>query len=68
MDTDDREERVRQRAHEIWIREGRPEGRSDRHWQQAKDEIEVEEGGSLSVAGEEDPEPIAAPSFPGRDA
>ncbi|UEM22771.1 DUF2934 domain-containing protein [Skermanella mucosa] len=68
MDTDDREERVRQRAHEIWMREGRPEGRRDRHWQEAKDEIEVEEGGSLSAVGEEDPEPIAVPSFPARDA
>jgi hypothetical protein len=55
------EERVRRRAHEIWEREGRPEGRHDQHWQQAKDELAVEDGESLSVAGEEDPEPSILP-------
>ena len=54
----DREERIRQRAHEIWEREGRPEGREQQHWYQALEEIAVEEDGSLSAAGEEDPEPV----------
>ena len=54
----DREEQVRQRAHEIWEREGRPEGREQQHWYQALEEIAVEEDGSLSAAGEEDPEPF----------
>lgn len=27
-----REDRIRQRAHEIWEREGRPEGRHEVHW------------------------------------
>lgn len=31
----DREERIRRRAHEIWEREGRPEGREREHWDQA---------------------------------
>jgi len=57
----DREERIRQRAHEIWEREGRPEGREEQHWYQACEDIAVEEDGSLSAAGEEDPEPIAPP-------
>ena len=47
----DREERIRQRAHEIWEREGRPEGREQQHWYQALEEITVEEEGSLSSAG-----------------
>jgi hypothetical protein len=38
----DREERIRQRAHEIWEREGRPEGREQEHWDQAVQEIESE--------------------------
>jgi hypothetical protein len=37
-----REQRIRQRAYEIWLREGQPEGEQDRHWQQAEREIEEE--------------------------
>ena len=40
--TPDREERIRQRAHELWEREGRPHGRHDDHWQQAREEIDAE--------------------------
>lgn len=40
--TDDRQERIRQRAHEIWEREGRPHGAHERHWHQAANEIEAE--------------------------
>jgi hypothetical protein len=58
----DREERVKQRAQEIWEREGRPEGREQQHWYQALEEIAVEEDGTLSAAGEEDPEPVFMPS------
>jgi hypothetical protein len=32
-------ERIKQRAYEIWEGEGRPEGRHDEHWQQAKGEV-----------------------------
>jgi hypothetical protein len=31
---------VRQRAFEIWLAEGRPEGKADEHWARAEDEIE----------------------------
>ena len=50
------EERIRQRAHEIWEREGRPEGRHEEHWAQAHREIEAE-GGSQ-------PEPAAPDASP----
>jgi hypothetical protein len=36
------EHRIRQRAHEIWEREGRPDGRHHEHWAQARREIEAE--------------------------
>jgi hypothetical protein len=36
------EERVRQRAHEIWEEAGRPDGQHDAHWEQACREIEAE--------------------------
>ena len=39
----DKEQRVRMRAHEIWERHGRPDGRHDEHWQQAEREIEMED-------------------------
>lgn len=37
------EERVRQRAYEIWQREGCPEGRSEENWTLAKEEIAIED-------------------------
>ena len=38
------EDRIRRRAHAIWEREGRPEGRQQEHWERARREIEAEEG------------------------
>jgi hypothetical protein len=35
----DREDRIRQRAYEIWEQEGRPQGEDMRHWLQAFQEI-----------------------------
>ena len=34
------EHRIRERAHEIWIEEGRPEGRATDHWLRARWELE----------------------------
>lgn len=39
------EHRVRERAYEIWEREGRPEGKADAHWRQAEAEIAAEAQG-----------------------
>jgi hypothetical protein len=33
------EDRIRARAHEIWLQEGQPDGRDLAHWQQAEAEI-----------------------------
>jgi len=35
------ERRIRQRAHEIWIEEGRPDGRALDHWLRARWELET---------------------------
>lgn len=35
----DHQERIRQRAHEIWESEGRPEGRDADHWTRAEAEL-----------------------------
>ena len=42
--TDDRQHRIRQRAHAIWERHGRPDGADRDHWDQATREIDAEDG------------------------
>jgi hypothetical protein len=44
-------ERIRQRAYEIWEREGRPEGREQEHWEQAEREIAKARGARQAAAG-----------------
>lgn len=39
----EREERIRRKAHEIWEREGRPDGRSAEHWDMASELVAQEE-------------------------
>jgi len=38
----DREDRIRQRAHEIWESEGRPEGKAQEHWDRAGQDLDHE--------------------------
>lgn len=46
-------ERIRQRAHEIWEEEGRPDGKHEEHWRQAAEELGLtEEDGSEIEAPE----------------
>lgn len=40
----EQEDRIKQRAYEIWEREGRPEGRGEVHWHMAVQEIRAEDG------------------------
>jgi hypothetical protein len=49
-----RDERIRERAHQIWEREGREEGSHDAHWQRAERELDEEEreGGTESSQDE----------------
>jgi Protein of unknown function (DUF2934) len=42
----DQELIIRERAHGIWEREGRPEGRAVVHWQMAAAELAAESGAS----------------------
>ena len=37
------EDRVRERAYDLWERDGRPDGRADEYWQQARSEVEAED-------------------------
>jgi hypothetical protein len=48
--TSDRQERIRQRAYEIWQREGERHGSHEQHWEQATREIDAEDDQSASFA------------------
>jgi hypothetical protein len=48
---DDREEWVRLRAYRLWEEEGRPEGRAQDHWHEAKRRVVLEEGLGEPVEG-----------------
>lgn len=37
---EDREDRIRRRAYDLWEREGRPEGEHERHWHQAARDVD----------------------------
>ncbi len=41
--TDDRQERIRVRAHQIWLDEGQPAGQHERHWHQATADVDRED-------------------------
>lgn len=62
---DDREERIRARAHELWVAEGRPEGQADRHWDAAKEMIALEDGPAATLAPEDS---VATPVEPTQSA
>jgi hypothetical protein len=49
--TNERDDHIRRRAHEIWEREGRPHGRHEEHWAQAAREIEGESSGGRTTGG-----------------
>ncbi|WP_126173537.1 DUF2934 domain-containing protein [Altericroceibacterium xinjiangense] len=56
----DLEKRIRDRAYEIWENEGRPQGRSEDHWAQARAEF----SDARSETGIAPQEPAAAPPAP----
>ncbi|HSI41894.1 MAG TPA: DUF2934 domain-containing protein [Xanthobacteraceae bacterium] len=40
---DEREQRIRERAHQLWEEEGRPDGRHEHHWLRAAHIVATEE-------------------------
>ena len=46
---DDREKRVREISYVIWEQEGRPEGQADRHWQAAREIVELQDAERKNV-------------------
>lgn len=62
----DREDRIREEAYQIWLSEGRPEGRAEVHWAEAKEIIALKDGALQSSlqdpsdTAEENAEPALA--------
>jgi hypothetical protein len=46
--TEDREAKIRRRAHELWEEQGKPEGRETEFWHQAEREVGRDEDGKPS--------------------
>lgn len=42
-------QRIRERAHEIWVQEGRQHGRDQDHWEQAKRELAHKAGDAVET-------------------
>jgi hypothetical protein len=59
-----KEERIRERAYQLWEEAGRPAGRQEEHWRQAKLEVEEEAALTLSPRGTPDVPETAAPGAP----
>ena len=55
----DREQRIRERAHAMWLDEGQPAGEHERHWEAACREIDAQ----VAASTDTDPAP-AAPQAP----
>ncbi|MBS0559142.1 MAG: DUF2934 domain-containing protein [Proteobacteria bacterium] len=65
MDDEDRQERIRQRAYQLWLSDGCPEGRELQHWLAAeRTEAEAED----QAADEASKESFPASDPPARTA
>ncbi len=52
---DEREDRIRARAHQIWEEEGRPHGREEAHWDMAAEQVAIQDNQRLATR----PNPLA---------
>lgn len=51
------EARIREKAHELWVSEGRPEGRAEAHWAMAREVIAVEDSFASTLLPVREPDP-----------
>lgn len=55
----DREAQIRQKAHDIWVAEGKPSGQAERHWKMAEDNLDrplpVERAQDIDYKGKQHP-------------
>ena len=52
---DSREDRIRERAHQIWLNEGQPSGHEQRHWEQAAADVDAEDAKAKKPAAKRAP-------------
>lgn len=45
----DDDERIRRKAHELWEAEGRPEGRAEAHWTEAREIIALQDSADTAL-------------------
>jgi hypothetical protein len=57
VDDKDIERRIRERAYQIWLDEGRPEGRDKEHWELAKLAVAEQDGLATALVPAEPPNP-----------
>ena len=64
--SDDRQHRIRQRAHAIWESHGHPDGSDREHWEQATREIDAEDAAATKkparAAAAAKPQAVAKPA------
>ncbi len=64
----DRDDRIREIAYFLWLEEGQPEGRAERHWQAAVEWLNSNELERKRIEGEPPGDPVvestAVPSVP----
>lgn len=55
----DREAQIRQKAHDLWIAEGKPSGQAARHWRMAEESLDqplpVERAQDVEYTGKDNP-------------
>jgi hypothetical protein len=51
-DVDDKEQRIREVAFQLWEQDGRPDDQADRHWEMARLIIEKEDAERREIEGE----------------
>ena len=62
----DKQDLIRQRAYDLWIAEGRPDGRAKENWQEAERDLSAELADV--PAADEAPAEISAPAEPEANA
>jgi hypothetical protein len=50
----DREQRIRERAYQLWEADGAPEGKAEHYWHRARELIDAEETPNLSIEKQND--------------
>lgn len=62
MDEQTLQDRIRQRAYQLWLEAGQPEGMAEEHWEQARELIAIEDGqkATLQPVQPPMPEPLEA--------